>query len=135
MPRTIKQIVAFPASPDRLYRIYLNPREHGAACGWGRVSIDARAGGRMAVAPHITGKFLHLVPGRLIAQTWRGANWKKSDADSILVLSLSPARGGSRLEMVHTNVPDASAKSITGGWRTHYWKPWKAYLAKKARRR
>lgn len=135
MPRTIHQIVDFPASPDRLYRVYLNPGEHAAACGWGRPSIHARVGGRMAVAPHIKGKFLHLVPGRLIAQTWRGANWRKSDADSILVLSFLPRRGGARLEMIHTNVPDANAKSITGGWRAYYWKPWKTYLSKRPRRR
>jgi hypothetical protein len=74
MPRTIHQIVDFPAPPGQLYRTYLNPQEHAAACGWGRVSIVPRSGGRMAVAPHIRGKFLHLAPGRLIAQTWRGAD-------------------------------------------------------------
>jgi len=134
MPKTIEQVVTFTAPPDHLYRIYLNAREHQAACGWGKVRITPRVGGRMVVAPHISGKFLHLTPGRLIAQTWRGANWKKADLDSLLILTFQRVRGGSRMTMVHTNVPDAHARSINGGWRSYYWKPWRAYLRRKRSR-
>ncbi len=133
MARTIEQTVAFPASPERLYRIYLSAREHAAACGWGRARITPRIGGGMALAPHISGKFLQLVPGRMIVQTWRGADRKKSEPDSVLILSFGRARGGARLEMIHANVPNVHATSIAGGWRSYYWKPWKAYL-KKSRR-
>ncbi len=47
---------------------------------------------------------------------------------------ITPRIGGGRLEMIHANVPDPYVKSIAGGWRLYYWKPWKAYL-KKTRRR
>ncbi len=134
MARTIQQTVTFSASPERLYRIYLNPREHAAACGWGRARIAAKAGGRMALAPHISGRFLALVPGRLIVQTWRGANWRTSELDSVLILTFHRVRGGCRMEMVHANVPDPHARSITSGWRTYYWTPWKAYLRTRGRR-
>lgn len=86
------------------------------------------------MAPHISGKFLLFAPGRLIAQTWRGADWKRADLDSLLILTFQRAPGGCRMTMVHANVPDAHARSITGGWREHYWKPWKAYLKKKRSR-
>jgi hypothetical protein len=68
-----------------------------------------------------------------LVQFWTvdDTDWKKSEGDSILVLSFWPRRGGTRLEMIHTNVPDAHAKSITSGWRTYYWKPWKAYLTRR----
>ena len=89
----------------------------------------------MAMAPHITRKFLWWLPGRMIVQTWRGSNWKRSDPDSILVLTFARARGGARLMTVHANVPDANAKSITRGWHAYSWRPWKAYLRKKGRRR
>lgn len=88
----------------------------------------------MAVAPHISGQFLLLVPGRLIVQTWRGANWKKSEFDSVLMLAFQRVRGGCRMQMVHANVPDPHARSITSGWRAYYWKPWKACLRKGGRR-
>lgn len=139
MAKTIQQAIAFPVPPERLYRLYLNAREHAAACGgWGKAKIAARVGGRMEMAPYIKGEFLCLVPGRMIVQTWRGANWKRTDLDSVLILTFHRVRGGSRLAMVHANVPDANAKSIgriTGGWHGHYWRPWKAYFGKKRSRR
>jgi uncharacterized protein YndB with AHSA1/START domain len=130
MARTIEQVVTFKAPPARVYQTYLNAREHGAACGWGRVKMTPKVGGRMQVAPHISGTFLWLVPGRVIAQTWRGADWKASETDSLLLLTLERTRGGCRMKMVHANVPDAHARSITAGWRQYYWKPWKAHLRK-----
>ena len=132
MPRTIEQALTFRATPERLYRTYLSARAHATACGgWGKAKIQARVGGRMAMATHITGKFLLLVPGRLIVQTWRGSNWKASDLDSVLILAFSRVRGACRLVMIHAHVPDAHAKSITKGWHTYYWRPWKKYLGKR----
>jgi uncharacterized protein YndB with AHSA1/START domain len=129
MPKTIEQTVTFRTTPERLYRLYLSSRQHAAACGgWGKATIQARVGGRMAMAPHITGKFLSLVPGKLIVQTWRGSDWKRSELESVLILAFSRRRGACRLVMVHANVPDAHARSITKGWFTYYWRPWKKYL-------
>ena len=31
MPRTIEQVVTFRTTPERLYRLYLSPRQHTAA--------------------------------------------------------------------------------------------------------
>jgi uncharacterized protein YndB with AHSA1/START domain len=128
MPRTIQQTITLPVSPAVLYRTYLSARRHTAACGWGRASITPRVGGRMAQAPHIRGKFLHLDPGRLIVQTWRERGWKRSDPDSVLSLAFHPRPRGAQIVMVHTNVPDAHARSIARGWYTYYWRPWRAYL-------
>jgi len=129
MPRTIEQVVTFRTTPERLYRLYLSPRQHAAACGgWGKAKIQARKGGRMQMAPHITGTFLSLVPGKLIVQTWRGSDWKRSDLDSVLILAFSRRQRGA---MVHANVPDAHARSITKGWHTYYWQPWKKYLRRR----
>ena len=134
MAKTIQQVITFPAPPERLYRTYLSAREHEDACGgWGKAQIDARVGGRMAMAPYIRGTFLALVPRRMILQTWQGADWKKSDLDSVLLLIFQRAGKGCRLTMVHANVPDHKAKSIgsrTDGWYKHYWGPWKTYLRK-----
>src|SRR5262249_15881328 len=70
MRRTSERAIPFRTTPERLYRLYLSARQHAAACGgWGEATIQARVGGRMAMAPHIKGKFLSLVPGKLIVQT------------------------------------------------------------------
>ena len=132
MSKTIEQTLTFRARPERLYRLYLSTREHAKACGgWGTSRIQARVGGRMVMAPHITGKFLLLVHGTLIVQTWRGSNWKRSEPDSVLILAFARSGRACRLTMVHANVPDAHARSITRGWHTYYWRPWKRHLAQR----
>ena len=35
------------------------------------------------------------------------------------------------LEMVHANVPVMHSEGIRKGWYTHYWNPWKLYIAGK----
>jgi len=91
MPRTIEQVVTFRTTPERLYRLYLSPRPaRGRLRGWARRRSRPGRAARMQMAPHITGTFLSLVPGKLIVQTWRGSDWKRSDLDSVLILP-SPA--------------------------------------------
>ncbi len=130
MPKTIQQRVSFRASPETLFDIYLSSRKHAAATG-AKATMSRTVGARfVAYAGHLRGRNLAIVSKRLIVQSWRGANWKKRDLDSILVLVFSRVRGGGRISMVHANVPDAHAASISRGWGTYYWKPWKAYLRK-----
>jgi hypothetical protein len=64
----------------------------------------------------------------MIVQTWRGSNWKKSEGDSILILTFNKVSGGGRINLVHANVPDRDYAGINRGWNKYYWKPWRAYL-------
>lgn len=135
MARTIQQRVTLPASPDALYRIYLSSAKHSAATG-ARAVVSRKVGGRFtAYGGQLRGRMLALVPGRMIVQSWRGADWKKSDLDSVLVLVFDRVRGGGRISLVHANVPDAHAAGIRRGWGEYYWKRLRAYLRAKPRRR
>ena len=128
MPRTIQQRVTFRASPEALYGLYMSSRKHSAATG-GPAVLSRKVGSRFtAWGGQLRGKTIALVPGRMIVQTWRGSDWKKHDADSILILTFEKAAGGARVCLVHANVPDAHAAGITRGWHTYYWTPWRAYL-------
>jgi activator of HSP90 ATPase len=134
MPKTIEHIVRLPAPPDLVYRTYLDPRRHLAACGWGeRAKITKKVGGWMQIDTEIWGRFLQLTPGRMIVQTWRGRGWSKRDA-SVLVLALERAKGGTMLRMTHVNVPDAHARGIRAGWQDYYWKAWRAYFRRLKRK-
>lgn len=128
MAKTIQQTVTLPASPRALYDIYMDARKHAAAVG-SPVAISRRVGGTFrAFGGSLRGKNLALVPGRLIVQAWRGNVWKRTDPDSILILTFRPAAAGGRVDLVHANVPDRVSPMITRGWNTYYWKRWKAYL-------
>jgi activator of HSP90 ATPase len=134
MAKTIQQVVKFSASPQELYSIYLDSRKHSAAIN-STASVQRKVGGRFtAFDGMLQGKILTLVPGRMIVQSWRGADWKKTELDSVLTLTFEKARGGAKLGLVHANIPDRRAASIQRGWHNYYWRPWRAYLRKAKRK-
>jgi uncharacterized protein YndB with AHSA1/START domain len=128
MPRTLQQSVVLPASPARLYAMYLNPAAHGAFTG-GKAKISARPGSAFsAFDGTLTGRILQVVPNKLIVQSWRASHWKKSDLDSTLIFTFWPDAKGGRIHLVHVNVADHDYEGVKEGWHIYYWKPWRDYL-------
>ena len=130
MSKTLQQTVRFAAPPERIYALYADARLHSAATG-----APARFASRPGAAfsswgGHLRGRLLVLDPPRLLVQTWRGAGWKASEADSVLVLIFHKHKNGKGtvLRMVLSNIPDAYVESIRKGWPSHYWTPWREYL-------
>lgn len=123
MAKTIRQTVRFGATPAQLYDIYMDSKKHAAAIN-AKAAVSRRVGGRFAAFGGMPrGRVLALVPKRMIVQTWRGSGWKQTELDSVLILTLSPARGGARLSLVHANIPDRRAAGIQRGWSRYYWNP------------
>jgi uncharacterized protein YndB with AHSA1/START domain len=131
MPRTVTLAVDLPATAARLYRMYLDPKEHAAFTG-APVKIAARAGARFAAfGGALAGTILQLVPNRLIVQSWRSTQFAKADLDSTLVLSFWPSGRETRIELTHVNVADSDFAGVSEGWSKYYWIPWRAYLQRK----
>ncbi len=126
---TVTMAVEFPASPARLYRMYLDPKLHAAFTG-APVTIAARAGARFeAFGGALSGTILQVVPNRLIVQSWRSAHFGRRDLDSTLVLAFLPVKGGGRIELTHVNVAESDFAGVSEGWSSYYWVPWRRYLA------
>lgn len=131
MPTVIRQSIALPASPGRLYESYLDSRQHARIID-AAARISPRIGGRFSVwGGDIHGVILQLVPKRLVVQTWRASDWKKSDLDSTLILSFHADKRGGRIELAHVNVPENRVTSVRRGWRDYYWTPWRALLGER----
>ena len=127
----VRQTVTFKASPETLFRLYLDPKQHAAAIA-DKVSISRKVGARFtAFNGMLSGRNLVIVPGKLIVQTWRARPWKPRDPDSILILRFRKARGGGTIDLVHAGMPDYDYQPIKRGWTRYYWTPWKAYLRKR----
>jgi activator of HSP90 ATPase len=110
--------------------MYLDPKAHASFTG-AKVKIGSTPGSEFkAFDGMITGKILHVVPKRLIVQSWRATHWKRGDMDSILVLSFWPEGNQGRIELVHVNVADHDVEAVRLGWRQYYWRPWREYLSK-----
>ena len=133
MTPAIQQRVRFNVPPARLFNLYMDSRQHSAATR-AKAVVSRRVGGKFsAFDGTLSGKFLAIVPNRMIVQSWRSKHWKETDLDSILVLSFSETRRGGQIDLVHANVPAHDHGGVTRGWEKYYWKPWRSYLKLGAR--
>jgi activator of HSP90 ATPase len=131
MTPTIQQSVVLPAKPKELFDTYLDSKKHSAVTG-GKARISRKVGAKFTAWNGVlSGRNLLIEPNRMIVQAWRSVHFKRSDADSILVLEFSKAPGGGRIDLVHVNVPPQDHRGVTGGWPKYYWKPWKKCLQSK----
>ena len=134
MSKNVIQKVVLYAAPERLFAMYLSAKDHAGFTGM-PVTIRKQVGAPFkAFGGMLTGKILHLVPGRTIIQAWRSSEFHKGDRDSILILNFSKVAGGTRIDLAHIHVPDHDYAGIQKGWPRFYWKPWAAYLKKTAKK-
>ncbi len=129
MKSPIEQSVKFHCPPEMLFELYMDSAKHSAATG-SKAQISRKTGGAFkAFEGSLWGRNLLIIREKLVVQSWRSTAFKDTDADSILVLEFEKAPGGSRIHLVHVNVPPQDHKGVSKGWPKFYWKPWKAYLA------
>jgi uncharacterized protein YndB with AHSA1/START domain len=132
LPRTIQLAVSLPASPNRLFEMYLDPVEHAAFTG-APVTISNQPGAEFSAFDGVlTGTILQTIPNRLVVQSWRSPHWGSADLDSTLVLAFLPVADADgdagRIELTHVNVIDTDFAGVSQGWEKYYWAPWRAYL-------
>ncbi len=134
MPKNIVIAASLPAPPARLWKMYLDPKEHAAFTGH-PVKIAAKAGAPFrAFNGALSGAILHVEPKRMIVQTWRSTHFAKNAIDSVLVLTFWPEAKGGRVELNHINVDDGDFAAVCHGWEKYYWTPWREYLNRQSGR-
>ena len=126
--KTITQQVVIAAPPAKVYEAFVKPRIHAAFTG-SAATGSARVGGTFtAWDGYISGVNRALVPGRKIVQDWLTTEWPEGAAPSRVEFSFKAVTGGTRVRMVHSNVPAEQADSYRQGWIDYYWTPLKAYF-------
>jgi uncharacterized protein YndB with AHSA1/START domain len=65
----------------------------------------------------IEGKNLEFVPNRKIVQQWYFGDQPEP---STVTIKLHPDKGGTSLELRHTNIPDNDYADIIDGWDINY---------------
>ncbi len=116
------------ASPERVYAAWIDSGEHSEFTG-GEAIIDAREGGKhSAWSGYIEGRFITLEPGKRLVMSWRTTEFDESDPDSHVELRFLPDGGGTRLELVHTELPPGGEQKYTTGWREFYFVPMRKYF-------
>ena len=72
---------------------------------------------------------LELDPPRRIVQSWRTTEFPEGSPDSRLEVLLEPDGAGTRLTLVHTEIPDGQGARYEEGWKENYFTPMKAYFS------
>lgn len=129
--------VVLPTSPERLYRAFLDAKEHAAFTG-APASITARVGGKLAAFDgHVTGKLVELEPppsaerpgsaGRIL-MAWRTKDFPDDAPDSHVEVLFHPASGGTRVTFAHAGLPPGTEERFKKGWKRFYLDPMRSYF-------
>ena len=128
---SIKVSAVIPAEPKAVYAAWMSSSGHGAMTG-SAARITARVGGAFSAWDgYISGKTLELEAGLRIVQSWRTTDFGPEDQDSNLEVILQKARGGTKVTLVHSNIPAGHGEEYRRGWIDFYFKPMKEHFASK----
>lgn len=91
---------------------------------------QAKVGARFtAWDSYIEGANVEMEPYRRIVQSWRTSEFPEGSPDSRLEVLLEEAKGGTKVTLVHTGIPEGQGEQYKQGWRDFYFKPMKIYFA------
>ena len=126
----IKVSSTIPTSPKKLYNAWLSSKEHSNFTG-GEAKINPKIGGKMSAWDgYTTGKFVEFAVNNKIVQTWRSSDFPEASKDSILTITFEKVEKGTKITLLHTNIPDGQGNSYTKGWKDFYFTPMKKYFKK-----
>ncbi|MBU2491056.1 MAG: SRPBCC domain-containing protein [Bacteroidetes bacterium] len=130
MPESIKLTAAFLVKPNVIYNAWLNGKEHTAMTG-GKATASKEVGGNFtAWEKYIKGKNLELVKNKRILQSWRSQEFPENSLSSLLLIKLDETPKGTKLTLVHSEIPDKQGNKYKKGWVEHYFVPMKKYFNK-----
>lgn len=122
-----------PAAPAAVFRAWIDGDQHSQMTESAATS-EPREGGRFtAWDGYIEGSHITLLPPSdaddgVIVQSWRTSDFGDTDSDSRLEVQLSAEGDGTRVVIIHSQVPAGSGAQYAQGWRDYYLAPMKAYF-------
>ncbi|MBK8170290.1 MAG: SRPBCC domain-containing protein [Sandaracinaceae bacterium] len=127
----IRTSATISALPQRIYEAWLDAREHGLFTG-GAATCDARVGGKFSAWDgYIEGENLVLEPGKRIVQAWRSSDFPKSAGASRLEVLFEKNGGGTKVTILHSEIPGGQGAEYKRGWVDYYFTPMKTYFGAK----
>ena len=123
--KTIRQTYVIAASPQRVYEALTNADVISAWSG-SEARMDAQPGGMFSLWDgSICGTNLELEPEKKLVQGWKEDTW---DTESRVTFTLTPDGNGTRVDLLHEDVPDDAYDEIAEGWNIYYLGVLKEYL-------
>ncbi|KPK80748.1 MAG: ATPase [Bacteroides sp. SM23_62_1] len=125
--KEIRRVFHIKAKPDEIYNALTNPLSIELWTGYSAV-METKAGTEFSIwEGDIHGKNVEFIVNKKIIQEWYFGNQKNP---SIVTIELFGMKGGTKIELIHINVPDEAFNNIDYGWKEYYFGALKRYLEK-----
>jgi activator of HSP90 ATPase len=91
--------------------------------------VDGKVGGDFtAWDGYISGTFLELEKDRKIVQSWRTSEFPEEAEDSRVEVILEASGKGTKIMLIHSDIPEGQEEEYKQGWEDFYFKPMKVYF-------
>ncbi len=128
---SIKVSITLPVEPKKIYSAWLDSKKHSSFTK-SPARIEKKVGSSfMAWDGYISGKNELLHINKRIVQTWRTTDFTEDNQDSNLEILFEKVEKGTKLSIVHTDLPKDTGSTYKKGWRDFYFKPMKEYFVAK----
>jgi uncharacterized protein YndB with AHSA1/START domain len=119
----------FPVMPETIYKAWLDSDVHSDIIG-SNAEIDPKVDGKFKIwEDYISGTTIELVPNKKIVQRWRTNEFPEGSPDSLLELIFEEVKGGTRLTLLHSEIPDGQSQGYKEGWKEFYFEPMLEYFS------
>lgn len=126
--KTIKHTYAIHSPIERVWRALVDPKMI-EEWGGGPAIMDDQEGTKFSLwGGDIYGTNIEVEELDKLVQDWYAGKWP---APSRVTFILTPEEEGTRVDLLHENVPDEEAKEIQDGWDSYYLGAIKSYLESK----
>jgi activator of HSP90 ATPase len=127
---SITQTVTISAKPVQVYDAFVNAKKHSDFTG-AKATGEGKVGASFtAWDGYITGTYVELARARRIVQEWQTTEWPKEYPPSKLEFTFEESNGGTKVTMVHSEVPASQAEAYRQGWFDYYWTPLQEYFSR-----
>ncbi|NOY25368.1 MAG: hypothetical protein GXP62_05800 [Oligoflexia bacterium] len=107
--------------PLQIYDTWLDSARH-SLLAQSPAQIDPRVGGQYSLwGGSVVGELVYLERPRVIAQTWRTADFRPEFDDSRLELSFEERVNGTHLRVLHSHIPAPMVSIFRSAWTEYYF--------------
>ena len=128
MKNKFELTIVLPAKAKDIFDAWLSSEGHAAMTG-SPAKVDGKVGGAFSAWDgYIVGKTLEIESARRIVQSWRTSEFPEDAPDSRLEILLEAVKNGTKLTLIHSDMPEDQLESYKHGWKDSYFLPMKEYF-------
>ena len=123
--KDLRKTIHIKVPPEEVFNAITNPLTIELWSGY-EASMAAAPGSEFSIFDgDITGRIKTFEPPHLLEQVW---DFEDQDNESLVRIELFEDSGKTRLELIHSNIPDEAFENMVSGWKNYYLGALKAYL-------